>query len=105
PFYDTAHPPDLHTFPTRRSSDLQPHKADGKSKQIERGPKIDHPVEPMFFVSHALYRDCAHMLPVNISLRGKAIFHRPAPQKPPKDLKSTRLNSSHVKISYAVFCL
>src|SRR5690606_40183449 len=24
---------------------------------------------------------------------------------PPKDRKSTRLNSSHVKISYAVFCL
>src|SRR5690606_40264603 len=27
--------------------------------------------------------------------------HRPAP----RDRKSTRLNSSHVKISYAVFCL
>src|SRR5690606_39976388 len=26
-------------------------------------------------------------------------------QRPPKDRKSTRLNSSHVKISYAVFCL
>src|SRR5690606_41724994 len=25
--------------------------------------------------------------------------------QPPKDRKSTRLNSSHVKISYAVFCL
>src|SRR5690606_41785750 len=25
--------------------------------------------------------------------------------KPPPDRKSTRLNSSHVKISYAVFCL
>src|SRR5207253_9590541 len=25
--------------------------------------------------------------------------------KPPKDRKSTRLNSSHVAISYAVFCL
>src|SRR5690606_39836670 len=26
-------------------------------------------------------------------------------QRPPEDRKSTRLNSSHVKISYAVFCL
>src|SRR5690606_41336478 len=26
-------------------------------------------------------------------------------QRPPVDRKSTRLNSSHVKISYAVFCL
>src|SRR5690606_41762837 len=28
-----------------------------------------------------------------------------APSKVPEDRKSTRLNSSHVKISYAVFCL
>src|SRR5690606_41654832 len=28
-----------------------------------------------------------------------------APSLPQKDRKSTRLNSSHVKISYAVFCL
>src|SRR5436309_5239818 len=26
-------------------------------------------------------------------------------RRPPEDRKSTRLNSSHVKISYAVFCL
>src|SRR5690606_39922405 len=31
---------------------------------------------------------------------------RPRPPRPPlRDRKSTRLNSSHVKISYAVFCL
>src|SRR5438309_9216919 len=28
-----------------------------------------------------------------------------APKKPPGDRKSTRLNSSHSSISYAVFCL
>src|SRR2546427_7187358 len=27
------------------------------------------------------------------------------PQRPPRDRKSTRLNSSHSQISYAVFCL
>src|SRR5690606_41014701 len=27
------------------------------------------------------------------------------PRQPPQDRKSTRLNSSYVKISYAVFCL
>src|SRR5580700_9939450 len=27
------------------------------------------------------------------------------PPNPPRDRKSTRLNSSHVEISYAVFCL
>src|SRR5690606_41132560 len=30
---------------------------------------------------------------------------RRAPRPAPRDRKSTRLNSSHVKISYAVFCL
>src|SRR5690606_1373375 len=29
----------------------------------------------------------------------------PPPEQPEPDRKSTRLNSSHVKISYAVFCL
>src|SRR5690606_18369240 len=31
--------------------------------------------------------------------------NRPTPQAHTRDRKSTRLNSSHVKISYAVFCL
>src|SRR5690606_6562482 len=37
-------------------------------------------------------------LPENSSKLGEKIL-------PPQDRKSTRLNSSHVKISYAVFCL
>src|SRR5215813_14876347 len=51
-------------------------------------------------------------LPICAWLRGSRASrpaagpHRPArtPQ-PPTDRKSTRLNSSHVRISYAVFCL
>src|SRR5690606_41183311 len=35
----------------------------------------------------------------------RAIVGLPPPQKYRVDRKSTRLNSSHVKISYAVFCL
>src|SRR3712207_7489892 len=31
--------------------------------------------------------------------------HRPLRHEPPPDRKSTRLNSSHANISYAVFCL
>src|SRR3989442_7611469 len=31
--------------------------------------------------------------------------HRRASEQAPQDRKSTRLNSSHVRISYAVFCL
>src|SRR5690606_41903288 len=33
------------------------------------------------------------------------VFAEPDGEKRPLDRKSTRLNSSHVKISYAVFCL
>src|SRR5690606_41499451 len=37
--------------------------------------------------------------------RRGASVHRDAAQREEEDRKSTRLNSSHVKISYAVFCL
>src|SRR5437868_15237318 len=36
---------------------------------------------------------------------GSAIPERPPLSRAPRDRKSTRLNSSHVSISYAVFCL
>src|SRR2546421_8479557 len=42
------------------------------------------------------------------SIYGKAGWERKgevAPMQPPRDRKSTRLNSSHDQISYAVFCL
>src|ERR1039458_6752893 len=60
---------DLHSFPTRRSSDLS---ADRKTARFH------FPV-----------------LACKISAVGSAV--------PPKDRKSTRLNSSHLGISYAVF--
>src|SRR5699024_12850601 len=66
---------DLHSFPTRRSSDLSPSRASG--------PRISS--LPLITVS---------VLPGNMPIRIKG-----------KDRKSTRLNSSHVSISYAVFCL
>src|SRR5436305_11955079 len=74
---------DLHSFPTRRSSDLlrpaprvrvEVHAAD-RARQFDdhRGAAVVAPAEAA----------------VNVKL----------------DRKSTRLNSSHVRISYAVFCL
>src|SRR5436309_7753397 len=36
---------------------------------------------------------------------GRAAEEAAAPREDGQDRKSTRLNSSHVKISYAVFCL
>src|SRR5205085_12183458 len=76
-FLSGANPPrQLHSFPTRRSSDLQ--RRDRKSEQPDLGRPAIRPR-----VLHAGRR------------------HVPSPQ----DRKSTRLNSSHSQISYAVFCL
>src|SRR5690606_42136371 len=77
---------DLHSFPTRRSSDLR--------DAVCRPQITQHDVQPFPpHISRAVQdtfqpaRPCGHF----------ACGH--------KDRKSTRLNSSHVKISYAVFCL
>src|SRR5690625_7463235 len=66
---------DLHSFPTRRSSDL--YRCHGLS---------------CFVASVSSIRSC------NASSAS-------SPTKATSDRKSTRLNSSHVAISYAVFCL
>src|SRR5207302_10485456 len=80
-FYCYGHHRDLHSFPTRRSSDLL---------GVER--------------SHV----------AGYSMGGRLALHLTT-RRPDRvlslltigaqDRKSTRLNSSHVKISYAVFCL
>src|SRR5699024_12686353 len=75
PFYPSAHPRPLPSFPTRRSSDLPP----PPGCVVGRPPDRAQPRAPP---------------------RRRA----PRPQGG-ADRKSTRLNSSHVSISYAVFCL
>src|SRR5215831_20412677 len=69
-FYCYGDHRDLHSFPTRRSSDLG-----GRAVPCGKVPRVE-------------------------------VF--PEPLQPPgvhRDRKSTRLNSSHLGISYAVFCL
>src|SRR5439155_22202075 len=71
---------DLHSFPTRRSSDLFEHGCSKNAKNRN------------------------HMGKTNVN----TIFPQNSKQvsiKFDRDRKSTRLNSSHVAISYAVFCL
>src|SRR5690349_22951065 len=76
-FSSSGVPQDLHSFPTRRSSDLawptRPSATGGSSR-------------------------CAAD-PTSGPSRGEDVLDRK------EDRKSTRLNSSHVEISYAVFCL
>src|SRR5690349_24001198 len=78
---------DLHSFPTRRSSDLVRIAGD----QIARGA-IEQEATDL-----ALDRDHQR------ARRGLGLD--PDRSEHQVDRKSTRLNSSHVEISYAVFCL
>src|SRR5699024_12130661 len=68
-----GHPRDLHSFPTRRSSDLRLDK----------------------MLQNQAIRTLVTALGTSIGDQGANRLDR----------KSTRLNSSHVSISYAVFCL
>src|SRR5690606_39918093 len=75
----------LHSFPTRRSSDLVRASRPARSET----------------------RWLAHFVAPLVALAAAGCIPGPWDYKPAaaRDRKSTRLNSSHVKISYAVFCL
>src|SRR5690606_41483564 len=76
----------LHSFPTRRSSDL-------------------FVSMPLFWFNYTEKKECM-IYPLQIlTNRCHKYRYRSATDKSYIDRKSTRLNSSHVKISYAVFCL
>src|SRR5690606_42073957 len=89
----------LHSFPTRRSSDLGLHQhPTGFLSPARASGDLGEQVEG------ALGR-------AEIRQRQRGVGEHHAHQRhagkivPLGDRKSTRLNSSHVKISYAVFCL
>src|SRR5690606_41948552 len=92
----------LHSFPTRRSSDLS-----GKSTLLSILSGLDVPTAGRAEVA-------GHDL-LAMTARERTRYRRHTVGfvwqqtsrnlLPYLDRKSTRLNSSHVKISYAVFCL
>src|SRR5438067_13480933 len=84
-FYCYGDHRDLHSFPTRRSSDLLGFvKMENEVSGYPLDPDATGLVNPNFA-----------MLAQACGATGIRI----------EDRKSTRLNSSHVSISYAVFCL
>src|SRR5690606_41882489 len=96
-------PPVAHRLPTRRSSDLQPRQLEGRQgvaglelqgllQVVARRRLIAHAGPAQLGQTQQLAHACAAIL--EQGLVGVE-----------QDRKSTRLNSSHVKISYAVFCL
>src|SRR5690606_41403239 len=83
-FAFTRRPPRSTRFPTRRSSDLLSGRRVSGWKQPDR---------PVAATASVIMENAVLMTPPRTRAR------------PTPDRKSTRLNSSHVKISYAVFCL
>src|SRR3989442_6245129 len=69
---------------------------------------IRRPPRSTLFPYTTLFRsntDAAGVVDALISDGGMPASGRRRPPRPRRDRKSTRLNSSHVRISYAVFCL
>src|SRR5690606_40480049 len=92
-------PPDLPSFPTRRSSDLQRKYIYAMRRAVLEDQDISTRLEEMFanLVDDAIEIYAPdNVIPEEWDLEGL---------EKQLDRKSTRLNSSHVKISYAVFCL
>src|SRR2546430_8737299 len=93
-------PPRSTLFPTRRSSDLQ-YRAAKTSR--ERGLFTLHAyADPVGAVGEIGVADEGTRKKTGLAEDLKSVA---APEDRATDRKSTRLNSSHSQISYAVFCL
>src|SRR5690606_39783638 len=92
-------PPGLQSFPTRRSSDLVAARrvVDGDQVRLLLGEHVGEAARGLF--------DVGVDERVRRPVVGGGAAGGEAGVAVAEDRKSTRLNSSHVKISYAVFCL
>src|SRR5690606_40455637 len=92
----TCHPSYPRSFPTRRSSDLT------KADQEKLGLAIQKLAE-----EDPTFRTELNPETGQTTIKGMGELHLDilVDRMKREDRKSTRLNSSHVKISYAVFCL
>src|SRR5207245_10810218 len=101
-YYRHAAPLHLHPFPTRRSSDLVRLAVAAAHHAVAEGD-----ADPGAGPGHLRHR----VLPLPLEAAtgdekvATAEAKRPRRPAPVRDRKSTRLNSSHGSISYAVFCL
>src|SRR5699024_12550035 len=94
---------DQHSFPTRRSSDLEA----GERNIVRPYAKVevtgDEIVDDEDTVAPELAID--GLTDGEVVTESEITFTVKAEDDVDEDRKSTRLNSSHVSISYAVFCL
>src|SRR5690606_40306098 len=102
--YASAAHRDQHSFPTRRSSDLGSFRGiNGRPDYVRQAceaslKRLGVEVIDLYY-QHRVDPDT----PIEDTVGAMADLVREG--KVRLDRKSTRLNSSHVKISYAVFCL
>src|SRR5207247_9925782 len=95
----------LHSFPTRRSSDLQlEHSQRTEGVLLPSGVYLrdQRPMSPSALSA------CLHGMVTSdwyAALNARVFFWVNIDRLNRQDRKSTRLNSSHEWISYAVFCL
>src|SRR5690606_39792779 len=96
--YPLCHHRHLHSFPARRSSDLF---LSQNQVLAAEGPR---PRGPSCLGKESLLLRWKHCgcVPLGTCTLRTQYCHQGGTER---DRKSTRLNSSHVKISYAVFCL
>src|SRR5205814_4657576 len=90
-----THNRDLHSFPTRRSSDLC-----GLSERSRRASFVAAAQSQFVSITIKCENSASKLFGSSLS----ASFRADAADAT-RDRKSTRLNSSHLGISYAVFCL
>src|SRR5207248_9797074 len=98
--YSYGDPRDLHSFPTRRSSDLGRKEID----LVVEAPVDDYRDLPGESVWPSVFDRLLELIREHTST---IVFvnNRRLAERIAEDRKSTRLNSSHRTISYAVFCL
>src|SRR5206468_10586735 len=96
-------PPDLHSFPTRRSSDLNRLQLD----QIDAHLRLNHEQlgQQVDFLTRELLQGLPAFGALLLAQGQDSLVDRFCQDLQIVDRKSTRLNSSHDQISYAVFCL
>src|SRR5690606_41289496 len=102
PLARSGHARGLHSFPTRRSSDLSSPSFLGGLVGIGGWPL---PLGASGNAAKIAAPSSAWASAAETMESFDSFFRRPASTRETTDRKSTRLNSSHVKISYAVFCL
>src|SRR5207302_7467678 len=97
--------PDLHSFPTRRSSDL--HWADPATRELidyaTRRLRSTNVLVLATYRTDEMHRKHALLPTIQGWRRSGQAQLIEIGRLGSQDRKSTRLNSSHVKISYAVF--